>query len=56
VDHPLIDDLKRKDFIALKAFDTERIESPRLIDFASKSFTDAAPLMRYLCTAVGVPF
>lgn len=55
-DHPLIDDLKRKDFIALKTFDPERIRSPKFIDFVAKGFTDAAPLVSYLCTAVEVDF
>ena len=55
-DHPLIDDLKRKDFIALKAFDPERIQLPKFVDFVARSFSDAAPLVRYLCTAVEVSF
>lgn len=55
-DHPLVDDLKRKDFIALKAFDPERIRSPKFIDFVARGFTDAAPLVSYLCTAVEVDF
>jgi uncharacterized protein (TIGR02453 family) len=55
-DHPLIDDLKRKDYIALKPFDPKLIRSPKLLDFAAKGFADAAPLMRYLCNAVAVNF
>ncbi|MCU7846301.1 MAG: DUF2461 domain-containing protein [Candidatus Thiodiazotropha sp. (ex Monitilora ramsayi)] len=55
-DHPLIEDLKRKDFIALKSFDCNKIESARFTDFVSKSFIDTTPLMRYLCTAVEVNF
>ncbi len=55
-EHPLIEDLKRKDFIALKPFEPERILSPRFPDFAARSFADAAPLVRYLCAAVEVTF
>ncbi len=55
-DHPLIEDLKRKDFIALKAFDPARIHSPRFTDFVARGFSDATPLMRYLCAAVEVSF
>ncbi|MCU7811109.1 MAG: DUF2461 domain-containing protein [Candidatus Thiodiazotropha sp. (ex Notomyrtea botanica)] len=55
-DHPLIEDLKRKDFIALKSFDCSKIESANFTDFVIKGFADAAPLMRYLCTAVEVNY
>lgn len=55
-DHPLIEDLKRKDFIALKSFDGRRIASAKFVDFVNKGFADSAPLMRYLCTAVEVSF
>ena len=55
-DHPLIGDLKRKDFIALKQFDEDRIESARFLDFTSHSFTNAVPLVRYLCSAIEVAF
>lgn len=55
-DHPLIEDLKRKDFIAMRAFECERIESARFSEFVAKGFSDTAPLMRYLCTAVEVSF
>jgi len=55
-DHPLIEDLKRKDFIALKPFDPTRIHSPRFPDFVARGFADAAPLVRYLCSAVEVGF
>lgn len=55
-DHPLIEDLKRKDFIAVKSFDDDRIESSKFADFVSRGFADSTPLMRYLCTAVEVGF
>lgn len=55
-DHPLIEDLKRKDFIALRSFEDNRIESPNFIDFVTRCFTDSTPLVRYLCTAVDVSF
>jgi uncharacterized protein (TIGR02453 family) len=55
-DHPLIEDLKRKDFIASTRLTQKAITSD---DFMSE-FTDnckrAAPFMKFLCDAVGVPF
>lgn len=55
-DHPLIEDLKRKDFIASTRLTQKSITS----DTFMKEFTDnckrVAPLMKFLCEAVGVPF
>lgn len=54
--HPLIDDLKRKDFIASTRLAQRTVTSG---DFMA-TFTDhcrrAIPFMRFLCDAVGVPF
>jgi uncharacterized protein (TIGR02453 family) len=55
-DHPLIDDLKRKDFIAIRSFDCKKIEAGNFIGFVRKGFADTEPFMRYLCTAVEVNF
>lgn len=55
-DHPLIDDLKRKDFIVLRNA-TEADALAR--DFVGRSVADfkvAAPLMRFLCEALDLPF
>lgn len=55
-DHPLIDDLKRKDFTASAALDEEDVYGA---DFMSR-FTDtcrsATPFMRFLTEAVGLPW
>ncbi len=55
-DHPLIDDLKRKDFIATTRLTQRAVTSG---DFPA-DFTDsckrAAPFMRFLCQALDVPF
>jgi uncharacterized protein (TIGR02453 family) len=54
--HPLIADLKRKDFIASTSVTQKAITS----DHFMEDFTDlcrrSAPFMRFLCDAVGVPF
>ena len=55
-DHPLIEDLKRKDFIASTHLTQRQITSDQFM----KEFTDyckrAVPFMKFLCAAVGVPF
>ena len=55
-DHPLIEDLKRKDFIALCAFDEGEIENPRFCRFVAARFGHAAPFMDYLCTALALEY
>jgi uncharacterized protein (TIGR02453 family) len=55
-DHPLIEDLKRKDFIASTRLTQGQIASDQFM----KDFTDycrrAVPFMRFLCKAMGLPF
>jgi uncharacterized protein (TIGR02453 family) len=55
-DHPLIEDLKRKDFIALKTFDSGEIHKPSFTNFVIKGFRQTDALMRYLCAAVEVKY
>ena len=55
-DHPQIEDLKRKDFIAMKPFDCPRINQPDFADFVTRGFRDTAALMSYLCAAVEVNY
>lgn len=55
-DHPLIDDLKRKDFIARMSFADDEIESPRFTAFVARRFKDAVPLVSYLCMALELEF
>jgi uncharacterized protein (TIGR02453 family) len=55
-DHPLIDDLKRKDFIASRRLTEEEVTSEGFLDGFTRHCTTAAPFMRFLCEAVGVPF
>lgn len=55
-DHPWIDDLKRKDFIAVKKLSQAAVTRPTfLTDFASLC-RDGAPLAEFLCRAVDVGF
>ncbi|MEW8624135.1 MAG: DUF2461 domain-containing protein [Candidatus Thiodiazotropha sp.] len=55
-DHPLIDDLKRKDFIAIKSFDCAQINRSDFTDFVMDGFQSTDQLMRYLCAAVEVNY
>jgi len=56
VDHPALEDLKRKDSIALAPLSFDDVISPGLLKLAGSRFASAAPLMRFLCVALGVPF
>lgn len=55
-DHELIEDLKRKDFIALKSFDVQKINDKKFTRFVLNSFDQADPFMHYLCDAVQVQY
>lgn len=52
IDHPLITDLKRKDFIAIKPISKKMVLSDSLVDDVVKNYTDAMPFMRFLCKAL----
>jgi len=55
-DHELIDDIKRKSFIAVKYMDRDDCLSPQFQRRVETAFKAADPYMRFLCKAVGVPF
>lgn len=55
-DHPLIEDIKRTDFIVIHTMSEAEIGRPDLVKNVTARFATAAPLMRFLCKAVGVPF
>ncbi len=55
-EHPLIDDIKRKDFIAVKSFDSSAVLKPGFEKRVATALSAAAPLMRFLCKAVEVRF
>ena len=54
--HPLIDDLKRKDFIAVTNLDLADALSPRHIDRFTAACIAASPMMRFLTKALGLQF
>ena len=55
-DHPLADDLKRKDFIAIHELPVRDALGPRFPDLAAARMRDAGGFMRFLCEALDVPF
>jgi uncharacterized protein (TIGR02453 family) len=55
-DHPLIEDLKRKDFIAGTKLTQRQVTSDSFMDDFTANCKAGAPFMRFLCEAVGVPF
>ncbi len=55
-DHSLIDDLKRKDFIAIANLSEKEVVSKKLFPLVSERFSQATPLMSYLCNALELRF
>ena len=53
-EHPLIDDIKRKSFIAVRNMPVEDCLKPQFQRRVEKSFKDVTPYMEFLCSAVGV--
>jgi len=56
LDHPLIDDLKRKDFIASTRLPQKEVTGPDFVKQFAKLCTTGSPLVEFLCDAIGVPF
>ena len=55
-DHPLIDDLRRKSFIASCRLTQREVTSPGFADALARRYRAATAFMRFLCDAVGVEF
>jgi uncharacterized protein (TIGR02453 family) len=55
-DHPAIEDLKRKDYVAMAALGFDEATGPGLVKLASRRFAAAAPFMDFLCEASGVAY
>lgn len=55
-DHPLIEDLKRKDFIAVSLLTQKAVTAPGFPKAFADLCREGSPLVRFLCRAVGVPF
>ncbi len=55
-DHPLIEDLRRKDFIAVSEWETRWITRPDFLDRFTKHCQAAKPFVAYLTKACGLKF
>jgi len=55
-DHPAIEDIKRKDFIAIKQLGVRDPLAPGFRSDVIAAFRAATPYMQFLCKAVGIPF
>jgi len=55
-DHPLIDDLKRKDFIGTSRLTKKALLGPDLMTEFTARCRAAAPLNRFLCGALSLPY
>jgi len=55
-DHPFADDLRRKDFFGSARLGEDDAVAPGFVDEYAEICKAAAPLMRFLCGALDVPF
>ena len=55
-DHPQIEDIKRKDFMAICDLDHSDLAQPGVVKTVASLCEEATPFMRFLCKAIDVPF
>jgi len=55
-EHPLADDLKRKDFFGSTRLEENDVIAPGFVDEYARICRAAAPLMQFLCGALEVPY
>ncbi|GIU47142.1 TIGR02453 family protein [Shewanella sairae] len=54
--HPMLDELKRKDFIAIKPLTIEQVYSADFVELCAQEFAACQQLMRYLCFALDLDY
>lgn len=55
-DHPLADDLRRKDFVAVRHLDEKQVLDDGFLEATATAFAASRPWMRFLCRAAVIPF
>lgn len=55
-DHPLIDDIKRKDFVAMARLGQDDVVADGFVERFAGICRDGAPFVRWLCSAVDAEF
>lgn len=56
IEHPLIEDLKKKSFFIMNQVPTEELFSSSFVEQVEETFQRAVPFMRFLTNAVELPF
>ncbi|MHB8971586.1 MAG: DUF2461 domain-containing protein [Pirellulaceae bacterium] len=56
VDHALIADLKRTDYVALRGLEESDVFGEDFLDCVAESFAAGSAFMRFLCVALNVPY
>ena len=54
--HPLIQDLRRKDFVSSRSFRDNQVTSPEFCDSFIEACESMDPLNRFLAGAIGLPW
>src|SRR5467141_2598302 len=54
--HPLIQDIRRKDFVAVRSLRDDEVTSPRFLEAFVEAARDMDPLNRFLADAMGLPW
>lgn len=54
--HPQIEHLRRKDFIGISELELDDVMGDALVPHAMERFASSAPLMAFLCDAIGQPW
>jgi len=55
-DHPFVEDLKRKDFVAFTEWKPAEVTKADLPQAVAKTYATSNKLMAFLCQALGLPF
>lgn len=55
-DHPCVEDLKRKDFVAFHPFTLADASKASFPDQMIESYRASSPLMSFLCASLGLPY
>jgi uncharacterized protein (TIGR02453 family) len=55
-EHPLIEDLKRKDFTFFTRLEEDDVTAPGFLKHYARLCKGGAPVVEFLCQAVGIPF
>ena len=55
-DHPLIEDLRRKDFVGIQSIGESEVTQPELATCLADRFRQGKTLMRFLCDSIPAPF